>query len=270
MSFETCPTADELSEERINLVLTQYRESPNLLFLIRTYLKSIANTALEICDLPSFYAIDTAVGDQLTVLGKRLGWPRCHCVCEIQPVFGFECEGVVSDYETSGFCDNSVTWVNCGELGVGEVCILDDEIYRKFLKVRRYQMLALFDITSLEESLKILFGESASLLDYGHGRVIVAPGRELSNPEIALLQLYPRVLPVALGVNVRFHFDSPFVFGFGEGWGGFCEPWVDSAALTVTGGEVLVTEEPEMSITTGALMIDAPWMCAIDVKPYSC
>lgn len=269
MSLAICPTTEELSEERINLILTQYRESPNLLFLLRTYLKSLAGTALQICDLPSFYEIETAVSDQLTVLGKRLGWPRCHCVCEVQPVFGFECEGVVNNYPISGFCDESVTWVDCGESGVGEVCILDDEIYRKFLKVRRYQMLALFDITSLEETLKILFGELATLLDYGHGRIVIAPGRELSDPEIALLQLYPRILPVALGIQVRFHFDSPFVFGFGDGWGGFCETFSESAILIDSEGSDIVTEDLT-PIATGVLTRDAPWMCEIDVKPYEC
>lgn len=269
MSQLICPEVGTLTEERISEVLTQYRESPKLLHLLRTYLKSVESTALKVCDLPSYFDIETAVGDQLTIVGKRLGWPRCHCVCDVQPVFGFDCDGVVNDYPVAGFCDDTVSWIDCGDFGVGDVCINDDELYRKFLKVRRYQMLAYFDIESLNTCLQILWGSEATVIDAGHGRVVVTPGRDLSDVEIALLQLYPRVLPVALGVEVRFHFDRPKVFGFGDGWGGFCEPWVDSASLVTDDEETLETESGA-DITTGVLTRDAPWMCEIDVKPYSC
>lgn len=268
MTDITCPEHGVLTTERMGKVLTQYRESPKLLFMIQTYLKAAEKITLQSCDLPNFFDIETAIGDQLTIVGKRLGWPRCHCVCDVQPVFGFECDGVVEEYPVAGFCDDSVTWVDCGEFGIGDVCIADDELYRKFLKVRCYQMQAFFDVESLNKCLQILFGENASVLDAGHGRVVVAPGRTLSDVEIALLQLYPRILPVALGIEVRFHFDSPHVFGFGDGWGGFCEPWVDFAEIS-TGSDNLISEL-ETSIVTGPLKRDAPWMCEINVKPYDC
>lgn len=71
-------------------------------------------------------------------------------------------------------------------------------------------------------------------------------------------------------MEVRFHFDLPRVFGFGTGWGGFCEPFVESAIITDSESNGLVTETPGEYITTGALTRDAPWMCEIDVKPYDC
>jgi hypothetical protein len=268
MSDQICPSAASLVEERLNRVLTQYRESPKLLFVLRTYLNAVAETAVKICDLPSFFDIETAIGDQLTIIGKRLGWPRCHCICDVQPVFGFECEGVVEEYPIAGFCDDSVTWVECGEFGAGDICIIDDEIYRKFLKVRRYQMKSLFDSNSLNESVKILFGDQAEVLNQFDNRVIVAPNKTLSDAEIALLQLYPRILPVALGIEIRFHFDNIKVFGFGDGWGGFCEPWSDAVKLTTNDG--YLTNQNDTVITTGVMTRDAPWMCEVDVKPYEC
>ena len=220
----TCPTSQEMVDERINRVLTQYRESPNLLFLLRTYLGKLSETALQVCDLPEKFDIDSAVGDQLTIIGKRLGWPREHCVCDVQPVFGFDCEEFTDLHPVSGFCDDQVTWLGCGSVGTGTLYISSDEVYRKFLKVRRYQMVGLFDLNSLETSIQIFFGEAARILHSGQGRVVIAPGRDLTNSEAALLQLYPRVLPTALGIEVRFHFGDLDVFGFGDGWGGFCNP----------------------------------------------
>lgn len=265
-----CPTPDAMVEERIDRVLTQYRESPKLLFLLRTYLRAVAETALRVCDLPEKFDLDTAVGDQLTLLGKRLGWPRCHCICETQPVFGFDCTGVPSGYIQSGFCDDNVTWLECGPFGQSDICINDDEIYRRFLKARRYQVLALYDIESLTEAVRELFGPQAMVLDAGKGRVVIAPNRALTESEQALLQVYPRVLPVAPGIRIRFHFGQvQDIFGFGDGWAGFCIPF--GYQLVTDTGALLINEERQM-VTTGSLsdITDPDWMCEVDVRPYDC
>src|SRR5690606_23317054 len=124
----------------------------------------------QVCDLPSRFDLDTATGDQLTILGKRLGWPRSHCVCDIQPVFGFECPGVIPSQPLAGLCDPASTWAGCGEFGTGEVTITDDDLYRRFLYARRRQFLGLFALDSLEAALAELFGPTAKLLDSGNGR----------------------------------------------------------------------------------------------------
>lgn len=265
MSTEICPQSGELVEERINRVLTQYRESTNLLFLLRTYLSKVEQEYLKYCDLPTYFDIDTATGDQLTILGKRLGWTRCHCICDTQPTFGFDCEGVIESVPVSGFCDGNNTWFNCGVSGTGEICIVSDDLYRKFLKVRIYQYLSRFSIADLSTCVLILWGSEAKVIDAGRGRVVVAPGRELDDAEISVLQLYSRVLPVALGVEVRYHFGNTSVFGFGDGWGGFCEPLSDEEEIITDNGEALITENDE-EIITGPLTEGATWMCEINVE----
>ena len=165
-------------EERINRVLTQYRESPKLLHVLRTYLGAVADLHNQVCDLPSAFDIYNSTGDQLTVLGRRMGWPRCHCVCEVQPVFGFECPGVISSQPISGFCDPNSTWAGCGEFGTGEICVIDDEVYRNFLMARRRQMMGNFSTEDLEAALVDLFGPTARLLLADNAIVVVAPVRE--------------------------------------------------------------------------------------------
>lgn len=257
-----------LVDERIDKVLTQYRESPKLLFMLKTYLEAILETSDRITTLPSLMDIRTANGDQLDLIGKILGWGRCHCVCDVQTTFGFDClDGSLIEY-VAGFCDEGVTWIDCGTSGVGEVCINDDEIYRKFLLVRRYQMTSQFGTEPLNECVKILFEDQAVVLDQGSGRIVIAPNRELTNSEQALLQLYPRVIPVALGVTVKFHFFDSSVFGFGVGWGGFCDIVSSDESIETELG-LLSTSEGDL-ITTGNIEYDAPWMCEFDVKPYSC
>lgn len=305
--MSTCRDPAVMIEERIDRVLTQYRESPKLLHVIRTYLSQVVDVSQALCVVPEAFDLETAAGDQLTLIGRRLGWPRCHCVCDVEPVFGFACEGF-SLRPILGFCEGG-EWINCTSSGVSEICIDDDEMYRRFLKVRRYQFLNLYDLTSLEDSLRILFGENAGVMHAGQGRVIVTPGRDLTPGETSLLALYARVLPIALGIRLRFHFGIRRVFGFGEGWGGFAEDDLERTAATVAfqrtgkvfgfcetpdndvggfcsdwapdglplmtgeidadGNNVLIVDEDGDPLLTGPLVSDPAWICKTDA-PWMC
>lgn len=222
--FVGCPDdRDALVEAEIDKVLTQYRESPKLLAVLRADLDQIAEAIQVACSIPDYFDLDTAVGDQLTILGKRLGWPREHCYCVTHPVFGFSCDPTNEEYTLEGFCVDGIRWSDCIDFGVGTISIDDDELYRRFLKVRRYQFLALYDIDSLEACARILFGDQALVLDASNRRVVIAPGRVLSTLEHAMLPLFRKVLPAALGIEVYFHLGGVPVFGFGDGWGEFCQ-----------------------------------------------
>ena len=248
----------DMVEPRIDRVLTQYRESPKLLHLIRTALRQVQEAAEALDAIPSFFDLDTAVGDQLTKIGKALGWPRTHCISDVQPVFGFECPGVVSDYPIAGFCDDNSTWVDCGFSGFSEITFADDALYRKFLKVRVYQHMRMFDRDSLKAAVKIFWGPTAHVADDSYRQVVVAPGRALTQQEASVLQLYPRVLPIAVGMRIRYHFGTvlPY-FGFGEGWGGFCDVRSDSPLLATEAGELVVNGAGEAIASTGG----ADWIC---------
>ena len=269
----SCYADYELVDEELTKILTQYRESPKLLFLIRSYLRKFEEGVQCIEDVPLYFDIDTAVGDQLTILGKQLGWPRCHCVCEGTPVFGFECEGVIEDYPLAGFCDANSTWAGCDEMGNATICIGDDELYRKFLKVRRYQTLAKFDRKSLRNCLVEFFGGDVAILDAKNGRILIAPGRELTAIEQLVLPLYPRVLPIAPSIEVRFYFGNLPVFGFGQGFVGFCaDATIEFTDLADTDGAYLMNEDIEilteqMLVTLGTA---GNWACGVDVHPYDC
>lgn len=306
--MNTCRPTDVMIEERIDRVLTQYRESPKLQHVIRTYMLQIADVAQALCVVPDAFDLETATGDQLTLIGKRLGWPRCHCVCDVEPVFGFACDDRISLRPILGFCEGA-GWDSCVSSGISEICINDDDLYRRFLKVRRYQYLNLYDLGSLEESLEIFFGPDAGVMHGGQGRVVVAPGRDLTPAETSMLQLYARVLPIALGIRVTFHFGPLRVFGFGEGWGGFAEDDLDRTAASVAfqrtgkvfgfcetpdndvggfcaewapdglplmtgeidadGNPVLITDESGNPLLTGPLTADSAWVCKTDA-PWMC
>lgn len=225
-----CPSVGSLVEAEIDRVATQYRESPHLLGMMRAYLGQVEEAIRVTCAIPSFFDIDTAVGDQLTLLGKRLGFPRCHCVCTIAPVVGFGCGGGYGGpYEIVGFCEGG-TWLGCQDTGTSTICIDDDEIYRAVLKARRYQARGLYDIGALQAAIETLWGATATVHSLGGGRVAVAPGRVLTPYELTIVPVVMRALPFAPGVRPLISYSSLTdmgevapIAGFGSGWAGFCE-----------------------------------------------
>ena len=209
-------------ESKIDKIATQYRESPKLLGLMRTYLQQVAEAADVACHMLDAFDIDTAVGDQLTILGKALGWPRCHCAGQRRPVFGFACDGDSCDIPVvpvAGFCE--AEW-DCGGPEFVEFCFTDDELYRRFLKARAITLTADYRRPGLTEASQTLFGPDAVIYQERPGVVAIATGRLLTSVEISIAHLFRQVLPVAHGVRLElWHSDGP-LFGFGDGWGGFC------------------------------------------------
>lgn len=191
----------DVKQGYLDRLLTQYRESPNLIGLITAYLCQVEDVQNAVRDIPRHFNLDIAVGDQLTILGKWLGFPRCHNVTSSVPVFGFNCDGVASPFNIRGFCEGAV-WADCGGVSSFEVCITQDELYRRFLYVRRYQLLGQNDYRSFLFCIRLLFGSEASYQQ--NGRVIeVSPGRDLTAFELTFLQVFVRVLPRALNATIN-------------------------------------------------------------------
>ncbi|HEY8356692.1 MAG TPA: DUF2612 domain-containing protein [Ramlibacter sp.] len=218
-----CPDIDALVESKIDRVATQYRESPKLLGLIRAYLRPAAEAYDALCETLDKFDIDNAVGDQLTILGKALGWPRTHCKGQKRPVFGFSCEGFdecsIPVRPVAGFC--FAEW-NCDGPDFVEFTFRDDELYRGFLKARVVTLLGDYTRKGLTEAARAMFGQDAVIYRERPAVVSVATGRLMTNVEISIVHLYAQVLPVAPGLRLELWHSKGRPFGFGAGWGGFC------------------------------------------------
>ena len=160
------------------------------------------------------------------------------------PVFGYEydddckCDPTQYTQKILGYCDPDAEWIDCVDYGSAEVCIEDDDLYRRFLKARVYQAAKRYDYAGLTAAAQELFGATAHITSASGGVVNVALGRDLTEDEKPFTQLFARVLPIAPGIEMRFVFGTDPVFGYGTGWGDYCD-----------GSE---------------------WLTAIDVNPYGC
>lgn len=218
-----CPDIDALSESKIDKVATQYREATKFLAMLRAYLREAATLARASCEVLDYLDIDTAVGDQLTILGKALGWPRCHCRGQRRPVFGFACDFsdcLVPAVPVAGFCE--AEW-DCGDApDFVEFCFTDDELYRRFLKARVVTLTGDYTHAGITAAARELFGDAAVIYREDEGLVGVSSPRLLSSVEISIAHLFLQVLPVPPGVDLEIWHGNGPPFGFGAGWGGFC------------------------------------------------
>lgn len=218
--MSVCVDIDDFVGRHDDEILTQYRESPNLLALLRIYLRKAASMTRDACLMFDSFELNTAVGDQLTILGKALGWPRCHCAGQKRPVFGFDCGDDCSNVTpVGGFCE--AEW-DCGPEYV-EFCFTNDEMYRGFLKARSVTLFSGYSRANLTRAARAVFGSTAVIYRERAGIVAIATGRRLSGIEISIAHLYEQVLPIPAGHRLEIWQSSGPPFGFGSGWGGFCD-----------------------------------------------
>jgi hypothetical protein len=216
-----CP--DNVTNQVLERILTQYRESPNLIRLIRHDVDFVQGLINAICAIPDLFDIDTAVGDQLTIIGKWLGFPRTHCVCVDPMVYGFPCGDPVIDARlVTDFCEPA-TWDDCRQTGTTTITIGDDDVYRAILKARARQNMQLYHMGSLTEAVQGIWGTSASVEVLKVFEVVICPGRALSTFERDILPIAFRALPIAHGIVPKVSYHEGKAFGFGDGWGGLCE-----------------------------------------------
>lgn len=221
MSSE-CVDADTLAEAQIDKLATQYRESNNLIGITRGYVHQVATVENTACSMLDNFDIDDAVGDQLTILGKVLGWPRVHCAGRRKAVFGFECDNECGPptVPVGGFCE--AEWACDGDPDFVEFTFTDDEMYRGFLKSRAITLAGEYRRDSLTEAARAMFGDLAVIWKREAGVVHLATGRLLSDTEISISHLYRQVLPVPPGIALELWHSRGAPFGFGHGWGGMC------------------------------------------------
>jgi hypothetical protein len=76
-------------------------------------------------------------------------------------------------------------------------------------------------------------------------------------------------MPLAPGIKLLIHFGTLDIFGFGDGWGGFCEQATGETFLLGTSGGDLVVDDlgNNLLLTAGSI---SGWMCGMDVDPYEC
>lgn len=215
---------NEMIDERLSRVLTQYRESDNLLGLITEYLKALGNIGAQIDELNEAFNIETSTGNQLTLIGKWLGWPRTHCEGQRLPVFGYPCEGYRINYPVKGYCEG--VRYSCAQTPYQSYTFEDDDEYRNWLIVRGAAIVAQqtsnFSYPLLEQTASIIFDDDVIVVRTLPGKITLCLTRYFTEYELSILHLVKEILPLPPGIGVVWAHCDGVPYGYGDGWGDTC------------------------------------------------
>lgn len=221
-----CPwTPGELTSRALANVITQYRESKNFLAYLTIFLDQLEEVGAVFCDIQGAFDPDTAEDDQLDMLGKMAGFPRCHCGGIKKVYFGLVCGTCGFDPGTvEGFCTGEWPCAADGEAitDYEDFCFTDDDQYRSFIKAKIIKNRSNGNAADLTESLGILFGADARILWERNATLAVGTGRVLTSQEKRIIHLFASVLPIIRGVRLEIY-EVTQPFGFGAGWFGLCD-----------------------------------------------
>lgn len=214
-----------LVNARVSRVLTQYRESPNLLGLAGAYLAELTDVMDRADAIPDAFDLDTSTGDQLTLIGRWLGFVRTHREARRAAAFGFARDTFKTAYPVGGFCEGAFFACPSG-VDFGAQVFDDDAVYRGWLKARRRQINAGLSLkytrSELTQAAGEIFGASAVVVKEKPGVLTICLTRLFTDAEKRLLRLAGRVMPAPPGVRVEWAHADGVPFGFGDGWGENC------------------------------------------------
>ncbi len=179
----------DLAESRL---ATQFKESTNLINYIRTLLKGSDELDQVFNNLLNNRSIDTAVGEQLNIIGKIVGIPRPLVLASGFTFFGFAGVVGVNVGSFGDINDPSVGGIFRGE-GSNETgnTLLDDTQYRAVIKTKIIKNSAsgiMEDIVSASKALlNIDHVYTLEIINSTENEIQLSFDRELNSNEILLL-----------------------------------------------------------------------------------
>lgn len=184
-----------MSTEYLNLVTSQYRNSPNFINWLTATLEKLNNITDAAGDLNSAFDITSAIGLQLDVIGAIVGQSR---------IVGFEPTDKSSP-------------------------ILNDDIYRVLLKAKIVKNQWSGQVADVDALWQLLFPEGAVIIeDEQNMSIIVSVGGKLTLTERDLV-IEGYMVPKPEGVQVNYNFgtllpffgydlDNKYISGYDKGY----------------------------------------------------
>ena len=158
-----CPTESSNIARAKERLITQYKNSPNINLVIEALVAEATEPVTAMCAASGSFDLENATGEQLTALGDRLGFPRCHCAGAYKPVFGFAFDrqryACDDEREVYGMCEADFDCKTAGK--TEEVCFSDDAEYRVLLKARAIAVQRVYTSSAINSVLSIIFGTQA-------------------------------------------------------------------------------------------------------------
>jgi hypothetical protein len=131
-------------------------------------------------------SIDTAVGEQLNILGRIVGQDRVLIGADATKFFGFQGTTLSSTFGTTTNSAVGGYWYSAGA-PVGGNVTLDDSQYKTFIKAKIKKNVADASVDGVLEFLSFVFNLKCTVTANGGGEATILLNRKLSDFERALV-----------------------------------------------------------------------------------
>lgn len=198
----------------ISRLVTQFRESTNLISYIRTLLLE-ANTLEDVFhSILEERWIDTAIGVQLDILGAIVGQPREIIDAELFGYFGFAVNLESGPFGSVNDTSEGDRFRGVNEPTVGKR-ILSDSEYRLWIRARIITNKTSSTPEDIIGQIKFFIDTEQVLFFDGDTEYTVAIGKILTNEEKSTLlnsDIVPKTAGVRVNYNVQYDFENFFGF----------------------------------------------------------
>lgn len=245
--------AIDFTSQMLTRLVTQYQPSPGFIKLLQVYLMELQEIEQVIQDMWVLLNVDTAVGDQLRIIGDIVGQQQVYIDENLQPYFGFtDVCGYVGFYDIAGgvwrdqptlfgFADvcgyigfydiEGGVWAVNPDGGGGLIPLTDDQ-YRALIRAKIFKNQSGFTLPDMELLAQYAFQDPGAFATIPEPLVTdVCFSRPLAGWEIALLEevfntkTNKQIIPPPMGTSIVYcYYPTGKPFGFVDlGYYGFAD-----------------------------------------------
>lgn len=212
----TSQEIEDLIQSYVNLLIIQYADKPNAKQQIEDYTRGIVNNDI-FGQIQDAFNIDTAVGDQLDILGKYIGIDRNGQQLEITEgvdFFSVLADDVTQNDDAFGTVDSTQFLTFTSHILGAEPTdfttsqVLDDEAYRFILKLRIIQNAINHSDREIDDAVTQVF-EGDLIPSSADGTMTMTYIVDSESLTFAIIALQKGALPKPIGVRLAYLIERP-------------------------------------------------------------
>lgn len=202
------------SQFAISRLVTQFKESPNLIGYIRSIISESDVIESELCDVLSLRTLDTATNAQLDVIGALVGQGRLLIDATAFSFFGFEGNPISASFGDINNPQLGGRFASIGESLTGFTELNDDD-YRLFIRARIIRNFTAARPEDVINQIRFIFGDVLVVITEGvNASYQISLGILLSANQRVLIQNDLFLKPAGVQLSLVAEFDTANFFGF--------------------------------------------------------
>jgi len=198
----------------LSRLVTQFRESPNLIAYIRAIISESDTIESALCDVLDQRMLDTATNAQLDVIGALVGQGRLLIDATAFSFFGFQGNPISDSFGDINNPQIGGRFASIGEALTGFTELNDDD-YRLFIRARIVRNTTQARPEDVIDQIRFIFGDVLVVITEGvNASYQISLGILLNANQRVLIQNDLFLKPAGVQFSIVAEFDTSDFFGF--------------------------------------------------------